>query len=145
VARIYIDPRLPELGSDLRRFLDWLDGPPPAGSIEYRPPMDVIETPEAVEVVADLPGVSADDIRILFANGTLIITGRKAAPSCEHREAAFHLAERTFGRFACAFRLTAAVDVGGAKARLRQGELHIRLPRIEERRGQEIPIAIEPA
>jgi HSP20 family molecular chaperone IbpA len=134
VARIFFDRR------DFDAFRSLGD----AQTVEYRPPVDVIETAGSVEVVADLPGVPAESVRVTFAEGTLVISGRKRAPQCAHREAAFHLAERTFGHFACAVRCEMAVDAGRARATLASGELHIVLPRIDERRGREIPIAIEP-
>jgi HSP20 family protein len=105
----------------------------------------VIETAAAIEIVADLPGVAKDALRVLFSRGAVIVAGRKSARSCEHRDATFHLAERTFGRFACVVRLGAAVDSGRAKATLAAGELHIVLPRVEDRRGRDIAIAIESA
>ena len=112
-------------------------------TVEYRPPVDVLETATAVEIVVDLPGVAADSVTATFTGGTLVVAGRKRAPLCAHREAAFHLAERTFGQFACVVRCEVAVDAGRARATLRAGELHIALPRIEDRRGAEIPIIIE--
>ena len=111
--------------------------------VEYRPPVDVIETATAVEIVVDLPGVPAESVHVTFAGGTLVIAGRKRAPTCAHREAAFHLAERTFGQFACVVRCDVAVDAGRAGASLSAGELHVVLPRIEERRGREISIPVE--
>jgi HSP20 family protein len=104
--------------------------------------MDVMETAEGIEILMDVPGVAAATIRLLFSQGTLIIAGRKMPGICAHREAAFHLAERTFGRFARAVRLTGAFDAGRASATLIAGELRIVLPRIEERRGRDIPILI---
>jgi HSP20 family molecular chaperone IbpA len=62
---------------------------------------------------------------------------------CSHGNAAFHLAERTFGRFARAVRISGAVDAGRARATLQTGELRVVIPRIDERRGQEIRIPIE--
>ncbi len=114
-----------------------------AETVEYRPAVDVLETAAAIEIVADLPGVAADALRVTFTGGTLVIAGRKRAPICAHREAAFHLAERTFGHFACVVRCDVAVDAGRARATLVAGELHIVLPRIEERRGLDIAITVE--
>ena len=62
--------------------------------------------------------------------------------SCRHREAAFHLAERGFGRFIRAVRLAGAFDAGNARASLTAGELRIFLPRIDDRRGREIRIDV---
>jgi HSP20 family protein len=131
---------------ELRPFIDKLeaDEPEAPSAVEYRPPVDIIETADAIEIVADLPGVSRSSLRIVFTSGTLVITGRKRPPACEHRDAAFHLAERGFGRFAWGVRLATAIDAGQARAVFEAGELRVTLPRIDERRGREIRIAIEP-
>jgi HSP20 family protein len=143
VARIVLEHR--NAGDDLRRVLEWLEdeSPSTAGPGECVPPMDVFETEATVEILADLPGVPAESIRVIFTQGVLAIAGHKLPGACEHRDAAFHLAERAFGRFARLFRLTGAFDAGRARATLKGGELHIVLPRIEERRGGEIRIPID--
>lgn len=123
-----------------RRLFD--DEPFGAPAGECAPPMDVVETAEAIELVMDLPGVSAADLRIVFSQGALIVAGRKLAGACAHGKAAFHLAERSFGRFARAIRLAGAFDAGRASATLVSGELRVRLPRIEERRGRDIRIPV---
>ena len=88
------------------------------------------------------PAWLSDSVTATFTSGTLVVAGRKRAPLCAHREAAFHLAERTFGQFVCVVRCEVAVDAGRARATLGSGELHIMLPRVEDRRGAEIPITI---
>ena len=113
-------------------------------AIEYRPAVDVIETEAAIEIAADLPGTISDELRVVFKSGLVIIAGRKRPPVCQHA-ATFHLAERTFGRFAVGIPIVAAVDLARARATLRQGELHITLPRIAERRRGDIQIPIERA
>jgi HSP20 family protein len=141
VTRIYFDRR--DLDEDVWHLFDWVDGSSPSElTVEYRPRIDVVETADAVEIVADLPGVGRDAVRVAFTRETLIIAGRKQAPGCEQPATTFHLAERTFGRFACGIRLTMAVDAGRARASLKAGELHIRLPRIDDRRGHEIEIDV---
>ena len=106
--------------------------------------MDIIETTSAIEVIVDLPGVAADALRITFARGALVIAGEKVPGTCPHGDAAaFHLAERSFGQFARVIRLTGAYDAGAARARLASGVLHVVLPRVEERRGREIPIPVQ--
>ena len=111
---------------------------------EYRPAIDVVETADAIKITADLPGTDPAELRVVFRNGLVILAGRKRPPSCQ-QAATFHLAERTFGRFAVGIRVAAAVDLSQARAALRQGELQITLPRIAERRRGDIPIPIERA
>lgn len=133
------------MGQELQRLFDLLDreaqGSAPSG--ECTPAVDVVESTDAVEVIIDLPGVARDQIHIVFVRGSLLVVGLKQAFACSHAEAAFHLAERTFGRFARAIRIGGAVDAGQARARLKAGELRVVVPRIAERRGSEIRIAIE--
>jgi HSP20 family protein len=116
------------------------DSSPAAG--ECTPPMDVVETATGVEVMMDVPGVPRSKLTIVFSQGTLIVSGRKLPPSCAHHTAAFHLAERDFGRFVRAVRLSGAFDGGKAQASLAEGELRVVLPRIQERRGRDIRIEI---
>ncbi len=111
---------------------------------ECMPVVDVFETERAVEVVLDLPGVTADAVRILFKGGVLLIVGEKERPDASKRTpASFHLVERDFGRFARAVRIMAAIDGAQVKARLHNGELRVVLPRLPERRGGGILVPIE--
>jgi len=133
------------MDDELRRLFDRLSrtDESAAATAECTVPLDVVETPEGLEIVMDLAGVSADAVTIVVARDTLLIMGHKNPSGCEHqREAAFHVAERTFGRFARGVRLAGAFDSGRADARLRAGELRVTLPRIEERRGRERRIPV---
>ncbi len=145
MARIFLERSQP--GDDLRHLFALLGEEDVAGAMsgECVPPIDVIETVASVEIAMDLPGVAPASVKVLFSRGTILIAGQKAATACEHREAAFHLAERAFGRFARAVQLSGAFDAGRATAVLAAGELRIVLPRIEERRGREIRIPVTSA
>lgn len=141
-------PDLGHLAEDIRRLFDDLDRSVRGGggysSGECTPPLDVFETERALEVRIDVPGVSADSLRVMFKLGVLLIAGAKAPVSdASPGGATFHLVEREFGRFARAVRLSGAVDVAQARARLRQGELRIVVPKLPERRGQEVRIPVE--
>jgi HSP20 family protein len=136
----------PELQSaSVRAILAWLGhAEPDDEAAEYHPPLDVLETPTAIDIVADLPGVPPDAVRVVFSGDLVIIAGHKRPAGC-HQADAFHLAERTFGRFASAVRVDGAVDVNRARAVIQGGELHVTLPRIAERRRRDIPIPVERA
>lgn len=143
MPRIYLERR--DLGEDLRRIFDLLDGETQAGGPagECNPPLDVIEGDAAIEIVMDLPGVQPDHLQVVFSRQTVLIAGTKRPFTCSHERATFHLAERAFGRFARAVAINGAVDAGRARATLSAGELRIVLPRIEDRRGRHIRIPIE--
>lgn len=136
----------PELqNASVRAILAWLgQAEPNDEAAEYHPPLDVLETSSAIDIVADLPGVPPDAVRVVFSGDVVIIAGHKRPAGCRHADA-FHLAERTFGRFASAVRIDGAVDVNRARAVIQGGELRITLPRIAERRRRDTPIPIERA
>jgi HSP20 family protein len=133
------------MDDDLRRLFDRLDdGARAAGAAaECTPAIDVVETTDGILVMMDIAGVARDSVKVVFVRNTLVIVGHKRPAACEDRHATFHLAERAFGRFARGVRLAGAFDGGRAEATLKDGELRVRLPRIEDRRGSERRIRVQ--
>ena len=144
--------RIPQLGlpsepgefaEEVRRIYRELGrGGPMAG--ECSPPIDVYETDDALEIRVDLPAVDAADVRVAIKGATVLIAGEKT-PRRGRGDSSFHLVERGFGRFARTVELSAACDTSRARATLRHGELLITLPKIGDRRGRLIEIAIDQA
>jgi HSP20 family protein len=146
VARIFFDLRDP--AAELTTQSSWVDRDftPGEGPSADSPPMDVLETESDVEVILDLPGIDAQAVTITYRDGAVIVSGHKRPTRCQHKgKAAFHLAERSFGRFRRAVRLAGAFDASRARATLAAGELHIVIPRLGERRGQQISIRVDTA
>jgi HSP20 family protein len=108
---------------------------------ECSPAVDVYETDDTLEITVDLPGVDAAAVRVLGKGDSILIAGEKAARRARG-ETSFHLVERGYGRFARVVRLARACDTSKAHATLVDGELRISIPKITDRRGRAIPIAI---
>ncbi len=112
----------------------------------FSPTLDAIETPEAIEIVVDVPGVVPDDLRVLLRGNVVIVAGGKQPPNAAERaRASFHLVERDFGRFARAVRLNSAFDGARATATLSGGELRVRIPRLDERRSRGVLVPVRRA
>jgi HSP20 family protein len=138
-------PGVEALTEDARRLLDELDREiPGAASItpQCRPPLDVLETATSIEVVMDVPGVLASSIRVAVRRNTMLIAGAKPGTTTASASR-YHLAERSYGRFARAVRLGGAFDASRARAVLDAGQLRVVLPRVPERRGRVLTIAVE--
>jgi len=146
VHRILLSSEVRELNDEVSRLFEDLERTKPAPRQIHghcSPPLDVLQTDAAVEVVVDLPGVSADRLRILLKNGILVLVGEKPSPYVPERvDGTFHLVERGFGRFARAVRIDGAIDGGATRAVLNSGELRVVVPKIPERRGQEILVTV---
>ncbi len=133
-----------ELTDDARQLLRELDRElPGAGSTSphCRPPVDVLETASAIEVLMDLPGVAASSIRVAVRRNTMLIAGAKPGGAMA-AASRYHLAERSYGRFARAVRLGGAFDATRARATLRAGQLRVVLPLLHDRRGRILTIPV---
>lgn len=64
----------------------------------WEPPVDMLETTEAVLVIAALPGVDADRAEAYIQDGVLVLSGQRVLPA-ELRTAVIHRLELPQGRF----------------------------------------------
>jgi HSP20 family protein len=130
----------------LRRLLatlqEVMDDVPSGAAGAWTPPVDVCEASDAVVVRVELPGVAADEIALTLTSTSLRVAGKKKrrAP----RGAISHLcSERGFGTFERTVPLRWSVKTRGASAKLENGLLTVRLPKLADRRGAEFKIPIK--
>ncbi len=102
-------------------------------------PLDVAENGNEMVVIAELPGVKKDDIRITLQEGVLTIAGEKRVSGLPD-EAHQHRAERGFGKFSRSLSLPVAVDGSAVSAELKNGILRVVIPKAEEARPREIRV-----
>jgi HSP20 family protein len=147
ISRLLISTDVGDLGQEVRRLFDDLSRRRPDRrhmvSGECMPLLDVFETERTIEIVLDVPGLSSESVRLMIKGGVVLVVGEKERPEPNLRlPASFHLVERDFGRFARAIRIHAAIDASNTRARLKDGELRVILPKLAERRGREILVPI---
>jgi HSP20 family protein len=73
-------------------------------SVAWEPPVDVLETEQAVLVLVALPGVELDEVKALINQGELFISGIRTYPP-EIQTATIHRLELPQGRFERRIRL----------------------------------------
>lgn len=106
---------------------------------QWFPVTDISETPEALTLRLEVPGLSRDQIKISVENNTLTVRGEKSQETSSEDET-FHRTERSFGAFERSFALPPYVDADTVKASLQDGVLKVTLPRREEAKAREIDI-----
>ena len=108
----------------------------------WTPAVDVCESADAVCIRMELPGVSANQIKIALNNDKIRIGGEKKRRKARQRIVSHLCSERSYGRFTRVMPLRWTISVKDSSAELRNGILLIRLPKIKDRRGSEhiIPI-----
>jgi HSP20 family protein len=135
-----------DLAEDVRRVFEELQrehGRPPGVAGQCTPPLDMLETDEAVELVVDLPGVGPETVRIVLKGSLVLIAGEKPSyPPAVATAGDYHLVERSFGRFARVVRVAAPFDGSRGTAVFVNGTLRIVLPKIHDRRGRSRKLAI---
>ncbi|OYT63191.1 heat-shock protein Hsp20 [Candidatus Bathyarchaeota archaeon ex4484_205] len=106
----------------------------------YREPVvDVFETDDEVVVVAEMPGVNKEDIKLNATEDTLEIRAEIKKEEEEERKG-FYRMERYYGGYYRSIQLPSPVIPEKAKARYKNGVLEIRLPKAEKVRGSRIKI-----
>jgi HSP20 family protein len=111
---------------------------------QWHPTLDVCVGKEHVVIRMEVPGVSDEDIRIIFRRNNLIIEGTKREPAFAERERLrFIRLERGYGAFRKIVESKWIINPQLARAVLSRGVLTIHLPIIQDRRGGEIHIPIE--
>jgi HSP20 family protein len=108
----------------------------------WKPLCDVSESDREVIVVADLAGVSVDNIDIQVQNNVLLIRGIRGEPPGAP-PTNYHLMEISYGTFEREIPLPGRVDAEAAKATYDEGFLEIRLPKIakEPPKGVDVDVS----
>ena len=105
----------------------------------WHPAVDVLEDRDAVKIVAELPGVKPEDVKLSLENSLLTIRGEKKQEAEERTERG-HRYERSYGSFERTFMLPSTVDADKISAEYRNGVLTIAVPKAERARPREIPV-----
>jgi HSP20 family protein len=136
---------------EMRRVHDMLDqmmenafmGSMPTASSEGGiVPLDVYQTDENVIVKATMPGVKPDDIEVSISDNTLNVRGTIEE---EHEEEGqrYHIRERRVGSFSRTISLPSKVDAEKATAEFENGELTLKLPKVEEEKPKAISVKVK--
>ena len=107
----------------------------------WSPPVDVCETKDAIVLKVEVPGVAAEDVELTLTATSLRIEGKKRRRA---RGSVSHLcSERGYGAFRRNVPLRWSLKTRGASAKLENGLLTVRLPKLADRRGEEFKIPIK--
>ena len=102
-----------------------------AGFGGFAPQLDVRETDQGLEISAELPGMSEQDVELRLEGDLLTLAGEKKEERSQD-QGGIHLTERSFGRFQRAFRLPYRPNPDQVQAQFDKGVLRITLPRPQQ-------------
>lgn len=95
----------------------------------FVPAVDINETKEGYDLVADVPGLTPENIDVVIEDGVLKVRGERKAEREETKDG-YRRVERSFGAFERAFVLPKGVNADSVAASVEHGQLkvHIQKP-----------------
>lgn len=104
----------------------------------FTPSVDIFETETGLTILADLPGVTPDDLDIDLHEDVLTIVGNITDEKEEGEN--YLLKEYETGQFIRKFTLTEVIDQEKIKADLADGVLRLTLPKVEKAKPRKITV-----
>lgn len=116
----------------------------------FFPRIDVSETEDALEITAELPGLTADNINVTMQGDQLMIAGEKKSEKVTNSgkgDETHHQIERSFGSFQRIMTLPFEIDADKVNSHFADGVLKLSLPKAAARnpKASKIEIGSQPA
>jgi HSP20 family protein len=106
----------------------------------WTPSVDVFENPDKFEIVAELPGLTKDDIQLELKENVLTLRGERKFEN-EYKDQTCHRMERSYGQFVRSFSLPTQVEAGKVEAKFKDGILTVTVPKAAAAKPRVIEIA----
>ncbi len=104
----------------------------------FTPSVDIFETDREITLLADLPGVTAENLTIDLRENTLTLTGEvEPAEGADEEDL---LIEYEIGKYHRQFSLSNLIDQSKIDAQLNEGVLRLTLPKVEEAKPRTIAV-----
>jgi HSP20 family molecular chaperone IbpA len=104
----------------------------------FTPSVDIFETDHEITLLADLPGVTTDNLTIDLRENTLTLTGEVEPFEGANEEDI--LIEYEIGKYYRQFTLSSVIDQSKIDAKLADGVLRLSLPKIEAAAPRKIEV-----
>lgn len=132
--------------SDMNRLFDQWARPAryraEGENLDWMPVVDILEADGHVEIRAEMPGLSEQDVQVSVTDDVLTLRGEKTQAN-EAEDKKYHRVERSYGRFQRSFTLPTNLNAGDIKAKFTNGVLTVSIPKVEEVQPKEIQISVE--
>lgn len=116
----------------------------PGGEAMNLPALDIAETKDAVEISAELPGVTENEVNVTLEGQSVVISGEKKSEK-ETKEKSWQVVERSYGSFRRVVPLDFAPDAAKMTATFDNGVLHVKIGKPEEQQVKKLTVPISKA
>jgi HSP20 family protein len=105
----------------------------------YQPDVDIYETPDALYLWADVPGVDEKQLNINLADGVLTIDSSVSVE--DYKDLSPVYTEYNVGNYMRRFAISSDVDADRIKARVNNGVLELEMPKSERAKPRKITVS----
>ncbi|MCX6151675.1 MAG: Hsp20/alpha crystallin family protein [Ignavibacteriales bacterium] len=102
------------------------------------PIVDIFETEEDFTLIANMPGVKKENVKIKIEDNSLLVMGKVDYENMLNRN--YVLNESQAGNFYRKFQISESIDDSKIAAKLENGQLNIHLPKHERAKPKNIEI-----
>lgn len=104
----------------------------------YRPAVKILESPEAVELIAEIPGADEQSTEVSVEQDTLTVRAR-VIPT-EANGARLVYADHRDGDYERQFQLSSDIDRNQIEAQVKHGVLRVRLPKADHAQTKKVNV-----
>lgn len=126
------------LQREMNRLFDTL-APTTPNSTSFFPAVELQETPEAILLKVEIPGVEAKDLDVQVAADAVSIGGERRS-EMRTEEKGMMRSEFRYGKFQRVIPLNARVQNTDVQANYQDGILHLTLPKAEEEKNKVVKV-----
>jgi HSP20 family protein len=105
----------------------------------FVPTADIYETPDALTVILEMPGVEKNNVTVRVEDGLLYVEGRLDLTKYQSLQALY--TEYNIGHYSRSFQLSSKIDQNKIGAALNDGVLSLTLSKVEEAKPRVITIS----
>jgi HSP20 family protein len=106
--------------------------------VVFTPDVDIFETEKELTLLADMPGVKAEDLTIDLRENVLTMDGEVKAPEGSDEIELFR--EYRTGKYYRQFNLSEVIDQSKIEAKMTDGVLRLQLPKVEAAKPRKISV-----
>ncbi len=136
---------LNDFGKDFDSVIDSFFGVPSVRSSNrwaFVPRVDIVEDNDHLKIIAEIPGMEKEDVKVTVEDGILTISGeRKAAEKKE--EANYIRCELCSGSFSRSFTMPENIDSEKIAADYKNGLLTVSMQKLEKAKPKEIKVDVK--
>jgi len=131
------------LQREVNRLFDSLtsDMPSFSGSGAFIPPAEIYETPDAIHLKLEIPGINANDLEVQVSADVVSISGERKSESTTE-EKGMKRTEFRYGSFQRVFQLPARVQNERVTADYKDGILSLVLPKAEAEKTKVVKVNV---